>query len=289
MRAIHLLLLSSLLLLPKTARAYCLTTTVNEPTDYEPTLSGCWKQGITLAWPAAPIGLRVDARASRKVSLEVAERTVVESFAKWSSVTCEAPGALTTADPAPRPAFEVRDLGPTMVDVSDCSTSECVRDRLAESGSILFRDSGWPTADGPETYALTTLTYRPSTGRVYGAFMELNTADHDFVEHGPAPDHAAALDYVITHEAGHFLGLAHSDKSDSIMFSRYRNDGDATLRADDRAAICAIRAAPDEPEAKGCACGVPRATETSEGALSTVVALLFWSRRRRTKRRRAPS
>ncbi|MGZ3416602.1 MAG: matrixin family metalloprotease [Polyangiales bacterium] len=277
MRA-NLLPLLAVIFVSRSAAAYCLTTTVNEPRDYEPTVTGCWKQGVTLAWPASPIGVRVDARASRKVSLEVTQRVVTESFAKWSDVICEPPATHAT--------FEVHDFGPTLIDISDCTTGPCVRDRLAGAGSILYRDNGWPYDDGPSTYALTTLTYGTTSGHVYGAFLEINTADHDFVERGPAPGGAAALDYVITHESGHFLGLAHSDTVDAIMFSRYRNDGDASLRADDRAAICATRPAADDPGRPGCGCGAASGSPPSAAAFLTL--MLAWLRKRngRAARRR---
>jgi hypothetical protein len=269
-RSIRALSTLIVLLCPAVARAYCLTTTVTEPDDWEPTLTGCWKQGVTLGWPARPIGYHLDPRASRKVSFEVFQRITTASFAEWSAVTCG-----TT-----NPSFEVRDLGPATIDVSDCQDGPCVRDRLAESGAIVFRDDGWPHDDGSSTFALTTVTYRPSTGRIWGAFLELNTADHDFVEHGPSPGHTAALDSVITHEAGHFLGIAHSDQHDSIMFSRYVNDGNATLREDDRAAICAIRPAPDEPSVdEGCSCGVPRSSPRGAFMIA-IAAMVLWSRRR---------
>jgi hypothetical protein len=270
MRSILLLPISLLILFPAQAYAYCLTTSVPEPDDWEPTLTGCWKQGVTLAWPAAPIGYHLDPRASKKVSFDVFQRVTTAAFAQWSAVTCA----------GEHPAFEIRDLGPATIDVSDCTDYPCVRDRLAEAGAILFRDDKWPHDGGSTTFALTTVTYRPSTGRIFGAFLEINSADHDFVEHGPSPSHSAALDSVIAHESGHFLGVAHSDHHDAIMFSRYVNDGNATLREDDRAAICAIRPAPDEPsQDEGCDCGVPRSSPRGAFAIG-IAAMVLWSRRR---------
>lgn len=238
------------------AEAYCLTTTVSEPRGWDPEAQGCFHEGAVLAWPDAPIDLHVDAVASRKVPFDVAQRALDAAFERWSSVVCDVPGALSTAVVHPR--FHVRNLGPLTVDLSDCTTEECARDRLAEQRLLVFRDDEWPNAEGAITYALTTVTYRVGSGRVAGAFIEVNTADHDFVEHGPTGGDVAALDYVLTHEAGHFLGLAHSDRADAIMNRLYHPEREATLLRDDEAAICSIRtAAPPEAARAGCGCGVP--------------------------------
>jgi len=280
-RWIALVTLVSALGASRGANAHCLTTTVNEPRGYDPAVSGCWTSGVTVAWPDASIDLQVDAFASRKVPFEVARRIVDESFAKWSSVECKLPGALTT-DAVMHPKFRWRDLGAKTVDVSDCTTEECEHDRLAENRLILFRDDEWPNADGAVTYALTTLTYRTNSGRVVGAFMEVNTADHDFVEHAPSSGPAVALDYVITHEAGHFLGLAHSNQFESIMYRAYRGDSDASLRPDDVGAICAIRAATPPSQPEGCGCGVPRSSSQAGTVSALCVAAIALTRRRRT-------
>ena len=52
----------------------------------------------------------------------------------------------------------------------------------------------------------------------------------------------ADLDFIITHEAGHFLGLSHSCRPDATMLATYTL-GDTnlrTLRSDDVAGICEI-------------------------------------------------
>lgn len=276
MRTILLPILFLAVLAPAEAEAYCLTTNRPEPIGWQPALTGCWKEGSTIGWPNAPIGFHVDPRASRKIAFDVFERVTTESFAKWSAVSCETPGALST-DPAPHPSFAVKDLGPATIDLSGCKDGDCVSERLGGGGAIFFQDDAWPHEAGSSTLGLTTVTYRGS--RIIGAILEINSFDHDFVEHGPGAGGEVALDYVLTHESGHFLGLAHSDRPDSIMFTTYPSDGDATLQADDRAAICAIRPAAAPSPEKGCGCGVPRSSSAS-GAFAALAAMLLLSRRR---------
>lgn len=258
----------------QTAWAYCRTTTVNEPDNYEPTIRGCWSEGVPLAWPDAPIGVRIDSRASRKVPLAVAQRSVVESFAKWSNVTCES-GA--------RPSFTVQHLEPAVIEVSDCTNADCVSERLSAAGAIVFRDDVWPHDDGGRTFALTTVTFGTRTGRVVGAFMEINTAQNDFVEHGPGTSDEVGLDYVISHEAGHFLALAHSDDGNALMHTQYK-DSDPSLQSDDRAAICAIAPWRKEPTDKGCGCDLAHHSSSGAAAFATLLAMAIASRRHGRRR-----
>jgi MYXO-CTERM domain-containing protein len=117
---------------------------------------------------------------------------------------------------------------------------------------------------------------------VFGAYMEINTADHQYVEHSPAKPGFAGLDYVVTHEAGHFLGLAHSDDADALMYAHYKNE-EATLHADDIAAICALEPA-TEPETKGCACSV-RTSKSNAALVLVALGLVIVRLRPRTPRR----
>src|SRR5262249_15492160 len=63
---------------------------------------------------------------------------------------------------------------------------------------------------------------------------------------------------VLTHEAGHFLGLAHSADADATMFSEYKmgSTGLRDLSPDDVKAICA--AYPPDRQTRGECSYLPR-------------------------------
>src|SRR5262249_52117235 len=63
--------------------------------------------------------------------------------------------------------------------------------------------------------------------------------DHMLAVGGPAPQGSYNLEAVITHEVGHFLGLAHSADMNSIMFAHYHANA-TELTPDDIQGICAI-------------------------------------------------
>jgi MYXO-CTERM domain-containing protein len=88
--------------------------------------------------------------------------------------------------------------------------------------------------------ALTTLTYRKDTGELLDADMEVN-ATLKLIAQDPIPRDGFDLLTVFTHEAGHFLGLAHSDTPKATMFASYDPGtvDQRTQKQDDVDGICA--------------------------------------------------
>jgi len=180
------------------------------------------------------------------------------------------------------------------------------------------------------TIALTTVTYSPSSGQIFDADMELNAwdgASGTFATTNPsdgwyfsclAPlartlcgiygqDDCNAMDLqnTVTHEAGHFIGLAHpcevgqagndctSADAPTTMYPR-ANLGEYSKRdldADDRQAVCDVYPAgaatlrctsSSDGDGSGCGCG----TATPTGALATLLGLAALAPRLRRLRRR---
>jgi len=90
------------------------------------------------------------------------------------------------------------------------------------------------------------------------------------------------LQAILTHEAGHFFGLAHATDTHSIMYAYYK-PGAIQLTADDVAGVCATY-----PSAHGGGCSCSAASDRF-GPWETVVAaaLLVVALARRRHRRRA--
>jgi MYXO-CTERM domain-containing protein len=72
--------------------------------------------------------------------------------------------------------------------------------------------------------------------------MEINATGKNLSTSTTVPANGFDLLSVITHEAGHFLGLAHATDSKATMFASYKPGTSSlrTLAADDIAGICEI-------------------------------------------------
>jgi hypothetical protein len=215
-------------LLSSPARAACRTITQALPADYDPA-DGCFYPTggyVPLWWSNACVGFSVQQDASKQVTWAAADATAQTAFAKWSAVQC-ASGASET------PSVKAVDEGSVA-----CSTVE-----YSEAGPnqhvIIFRDETWPYSDEYNTLALTTVTFDSVTGEILDADMEINTAEHTVVTTTPVPSGAYDLESILTHEAGHFLGLAHTPVKSAVMYALYQ-PGSTTLTSDDVSGICSI-------------------------------------------------
>lgn len=236
MRRSSLALGLALGLAPSSARAFCRTTTSAVAADFSPTPdTPCWTQGLPLYWKNACVGFDVQKDASRQIAYDDAVQAMTEAFAKWKGATCSGSSGSSSV------SIDVRYLGPV-----NCDQVQFNRDTSVPNANvIIFRDDFWPHDDPNNTLALTTVTYDPGSGELYDADMEINTKEHKFTLTDPVPPDGFDFASAITHESGHFLGLAHSADEHATMFARY-TQGATTMRnlaADDVAGICTVYAA----------------------------------------------
>ena len=207
------------------AHAFCRTTTTPVPPDYAPS-HGCFTEGLPLFWKGQCVGYSVNSAASVHIPLATATKLIDGAFTTWNDVKCgSASVGITTSD-----------LGPV----------ECAEVRYNPNGPnqnvIIFRDTKWPYSDPNNTLGLTTVTFNADTGEIYDADMELNATGKNLSTTDTVPANGFDLLSVVTHEAGHFLGLAHATDATATMFASYK-PGTTTLRsvaADDIAGICSI-------------------------------------------------
>lgn len=241
------------------ARAFCRTTTDRAPPDYDATVDGCWPNGVPLFWRNACLGYSIQRSASRKISYEDAANAVSVAFTRWTGATCPTDGRGRS-----RTSIDVRDLGP-----ADCNKIEYVSG-LPNQNVIVFRDEAW--SYGKTVLGLTTVFYNPETGEIYNADMEINTLDmQPLAVRDPVADDAYDFLSVVAHEAGHFLGLAHSDVEASTMYANY-NPGQTYMRnisADDVAGICEVyRPDGDRAVLTGKVTQAPQCDPTPRGGYS---------------------
>jgi len=214
---------------PRVAGAFCRTTT--QGLDPSCTIQGsaCCALGKPLLWKNACVGYSLQRDASRQVTLAQAEQKIAQAFATWTGASCASgPGAPGHV------GIQVKDNGPV-----DCTEVQ-YNTAGANQHVIVFRDAAWDHTDSNNTLALTTMTFEPGSGEIYDADMEINTAQQHVTVSDPIPTDGYDFLSIVTHETGHFLGLAHTPDTQATMFAHYR-PGSTSLRnlaADDVAGLC---------------------------------------------------
>ncbi len=263
--------------------AFCRTTTVQVPVDFNPAVSGgCWTQGTPLYWPMSRVPYGVAEAGSAAQSITGAQATVVAdlAFGAWNNAACEG-GA---------PSVEAFDDGPiaSVPEASDCTDSNSCDPVVHDV--IVFDDGGWPyTDDTTSTIALTTVSYGMDDGRIFEAKTEVNSANQPLTIEEPPPlgSNAYDLQAVFTHEAGHFLGLAHAAETTSIMYAYYQA-GAIQLTPDDVSGICAIYppgGSTHDSSGLRCSFRPLRAHSDSSAALAALVVLCACAAARRARSR----
>jgi Matrixin len=225
-----LLAFAAVLVSASTAHAFCRTRTVNTPADYDPTQDGCWAMGLPLFWENACVGYDIQQDASKQISYDDAAADIALAFTRWTSTTCAGEGGTG------RVSIDVRDLGPVACNVVQYNQTG------PNQHAIIFRDNDWPYDDTSNTLALTTVTYNPDNGAIYDADMEINTYQYTLSVAPQVPSGGYDFLAIVTHETGHFLGMAHATDDTATMYAHYTNGSEAMrlLREDDIDGICTI-------------------------------------------------
>jgi uncharacterized protein (TIGR03382 family) len=265
-------LAAATLLVASSAPAYCRTTTVHEPVPYDPVASGCWTQGKPLAWAAGQrIPYALTKSPSSAITLVEATHAVHLAFDTWNAASCNG-GA---------PNVQAYDDGPVAPEAAsnDCGLHPCdpsVHDGLHV---IVFDDTSWPFDDPNNTLAMTTVTYGVDSGEIYDADVQINTWQHAITATEPPQQNGTTYDLqsILTHEAGHFFGLAHATSAMPIMYAQYQ-PGHTHLTQDDVDAICAVYP-PIQSNQGGCSAAGGDG-DAAFGALAVLLTAAV-SRRRR--------
>lgn len=286
-----LLLALFVLSLPSTTRAWCRSTT--DRTPVAPT--SCNALGLPLEWHRRCFTYAIDRRGSVSMPLASIRAVAARSFATWEDVDC----AGTSLGFAFMEADEL-----ALCQDAEYSSND------GNVNVIAFVDDFEARMLMPSAYAVTIVWHSESTGEIYDADILVNEERGPY---GVCPeigclDGTVDLENVLTHEAGHFLGLAHSAVLDSTMYYEApRGQTDKrSLDPDDVAGICAAYptgSLPDdcsfrprhgldvdcENESSGrCSAAAPGATGRPGAAIASLLvgasALVVLGRRRRRMR-----
>lgn len=270
-------------LLAPAASAFCRTTTCdpnNPDEECRRNENGCVRDGVPIKWKELPLVYRFHSDMTDKLDRSGVRAAVRSAFDAWENVECS------------RGRTSLR-----FQEGSDIETRKLLGKKEApEKFGIYFRDDEWPHSSGEESLALTTQIYGKTSGNIEYADIEINTAETNFRLSDDEGADKVDLQAVVTHEVGHYIGLAHSNDPDSIMVARYCESADRCgqstdvsrgLSEDDRKAVCTLFPPPNNagsgaPATSGCS--QARSTSSDAAAIGGLVFVGCAFVRRRTRR-----
>ena len=204
------------------ASAFCRSTTCRGecPTDDE----GCPSTGQKLYWPATCIGFSIQKDGTESLDIKDVHVAIQKSFEAWAELDCG-------GKPATMTFSEIEDVS--------CKKSQ-YNPKKANVNVVLFQDNDWKYRGIDGTLAKTSVTYDDRTGEIFDADIEVNSAFNNLSTSETIINYD--LRSIMTHEAGHFIGIAHSPDPNASMYSTYAqgSTGPRKVAEDDQAAVCAI-------------------------------------------------
>ncbi|MFO0739195.1 MAG: matrixin family metalloprotease [Labilithrix sp.] len=278
------------------ASAFCRSTTCRDTATKKCAVdeNQCPSSGAPLRWPTTCLAYAMNRLGTQSLDPADTRPVIAKAFAAWTDVKCKDG---TTA----KMAF-------TELEPIKCKKSEYNKDG-PNVNVVLFQDNDWKYRGIDGTLAKTSVTYNDDTGEIYDADIEVNAANNEVTIDDT--DIEYDLQAILTHEVGHFIGIAHSARSDAVMYASY-SPGSVSQRVltdDDIAALCEIYPSTydaacntepkngysptcDDPEDDGGICAATPGARAG-GGLSYGVATIFlgsglWAARRRRRRRLIP-
>jgi MYXO-CTERM domain-containing protein len=265
----RLAIAAALVLLPLEASAF--VCTLNESSPF-----------VSIHWNERRIRYAIRAPGATSISSAETLALVQRSFEVWEQPRCS-------------------DLTFVYDGVVDPSTEP------RAVSQVIFQQVGWVEGSrSSAAVALTTMTYAVSDGVIKFGILEVNEEIYRFSDAADGCEQPDTYDLgaVLTHEVGHFIGLAHTDLPPESDFraptmTAMVNQCDPEFRSletDDIEGLCFIY--PDGAPTRQCAtlpaqeepylqsvpfgCSATSRPDASDGLLLAAVGLFVSLRRRRT-------
>ena len=209
------------------AAAFCRSTTCRTVGEKEcpKDENDCPETGAKLFWPTSCVSYAMNRVGTQDLDPVETRNILRKTFGTWSDVPCPGGGVAK---------FTFQEREPVA-----CKRSEYNKDGK-NVNVVLFQDDDWKYRGIDGTLAKTSVTYNDETGEIYDADIEVNTANNTVT----ISDTKVEYDFqaIMTHEVGHFIGIAHSPFDSAVMFASYSPGSTAQrkLTEDDIEAVCAI-------------------------------------------------
>jgi MYXO-CTERM domain-containing protein len=235
---------------------------------------------VSLFWNEFPIKYHINKAGSPDITdLEGTYDAIKASFQAWMNPGCG--------------CFQANFVGFT--DLAETGYNQDKPDE--DQNVIFFRKDDW--GHNRQAVAVTSVVYSRSTGQIFGFDIEINDRDYRFSLDGssvpgiPRPIATIDLQNTITHEAGHALGLDHSDNKSATMYAsappgetskRQLHSDDieglcTIYRKETASQICQIARSEQFLNGTGCACQTSSPTQSPILPLFALLLLLFLRRR----------
>jgi Matrixin len=262
---------------------------------------------LSLQWRQMPIPYRFQQNLSSKLLPTETKRAIRAAFSRWTDVRC---GGLRTS--LRFTELEETTQGKPLIVIPEEATPQGKSSVTApDNFGIYFRDVGWPdqrTVD--RSIAVTHLFHGRGQTTVNGADMEINTSNFRFfidedeldtkaylAQQSEGTDDRKDLEAVLTHEVGHYIGLAHSNAPLALMnpsdcgakgrCEEGRRVQARRLSDDEQDAICQLYPPGAEPTADPTAGGCQTASNPAFSSLFIGLCVLGATCLRRQQSRRA--
>ena len=226
---------------PGLASAFCRTKTCGKNCSFDE--NGCAVEGEPIAWTNPCLSYSVQLDGVPSISHEELAQATDAAFRTWQEATCPSSNG--------PPSISIYDF----FGIVACRRVE-YNPRTPNANIVMLRET-WEGEGAEKILALTTVSYNTRTGEIYDADIEINASLA--ITAGTLTPSSFDLQSVLTHEAGHFLGIDHSSKGQAedcrggaTMCRKYHPGSDdfRTLDEDDVAAVCAVY--PSERNTPAC-------------------------------------
>lgn len=239
---------------PQSAAAFCRMTTEGGAQIGN---AACVERGAPFFWANPCLSYAIDARGSYWMDFADVETAVDAAFAAWTQADCggQSPNLVfqpLTPSTCNRAEYNCSGNVNTIAFLGSPESSETWEDPCADANDLPY---------DPGAFAVTIVWHNTSTGEILDADMFINDQlSNRFTAGGPydnCPDSGctgnnADLQSIVTHEAGHFIGIGHCNPIDendpedpcvqATMYSMAERESvqKRTLERDDEDAVCAI-------------------------------------------------